>query len=137
MSGFFSTVAVFQYSAEAEIIKGRLQSEGFECFLTDNHTIDTDPLVSNAIGGVKLNVRKEDETGALHVLNSIKKFAVDDEGLDLQCQYCNSKEVELLTKVKGFRSIFFFGLSFLFNALPIYIKRDYHCRTCNMKFDLK
>ncbi len=50
----FSTVAVFQYSSEAQIIKGRLESDGIEVFLADNLTIDTDPLVSNAIGGVKL-----------------------------------------------------------------------------------
>ncbi|NJW54799.1 DUF2007 domain-containing protein, partial [Salinimicrobium sp. CDJ15-91] len=59
MKEIFSTVAVFQYSAEAQIIKGRLESEGINSFLVDNHTIDTDPLVSNAIGGVKLKVQKE------------------------------------------------------------------------------
>ncbi|WP_342662741.1 hypothetical protein [Gelidibacter mesophilus] len=52
----FTTVAVFQYSTEAQIIKGRLESDGIEVFLSDNLTIDTDPLVSNAIGGIKLKV---------------------------------------------------------------------------------
>ena len=54
MSETFKTIAKFQYSAEALIVKGRLEAEGIQVFLTDNHTIDTDPLVSNAIGGVKL-----------------------------------------------------------------------------------
>lgn len=40
----FTTVAVFQYSSEAQIVKGRLESDGIEVFLADNLTIDTDPL---------------------------------------------------------------------------------------------
>lgn len=65
MKETFSRVAVFQYSAEAQIIKGRLEAEGIETFLADNHTIDTDPLVSNAIGGVKL--RREAPLAAQNV----------------------------------------------------------------------
>lgn len=71
MNQAFSTIAVFQYSSEAQVIKGRFEAEGIEVFLMDNHTIDTDPLVSNAIGGVKLNVRKENEAAALEVMESI------------------------------------------------------------------
>ncbi len=52
MENTFIKVASFQYSSEAMIIKGRLEAEGIEVFMKDNNTIDTDPLVSNAIGGV-------------------------------------------------------------------------------------
>jgi hypothetical protein len=79
----FSNVAVFQYSAEAQILKGRLEAEGVRTFMIENHTIDTDPLVSNAIGGVKLKVRKEDEEKALQVLAAVTKYSVDDEGKKL------------------------------------------------------
>lgn len=79
MNEIFSNVAVFQHSAEAQVIKGRLEAEGIKSFLVDNHTIDTDPLVSNAIGGVKLRVRKEDEARAMQILESINNYSVDDE----------------------------------------------------------
>ena len=59
MEQLFTTIAVFTYCSEAKIIKGRLESEGIEVFLSDELTIDTDPLVSNAIGGVKLKVFTE------------------------------------------------------------------------------
>ena len=46
MSETFKTIARFQYSSEAQIIKGRLEADGIQVFLSDNLTIDTDPLVS-------------------------------------------------------------------------------------------
>lgn len=136
MNEIFSTVAVFQYSAEAQITKGRLEAEGIKTFLADNHTVDTDPLVSNAIGGVKLKVRKEDEDKALQVITSISKYSVDDEGMKINCPKCQSEKVELFTRVKGLKSFLFFGISFFVNALPMFIKREYHCERCSNKFKL-
>ena len=78
--GKFTTVAIFQYSSEAQIIKGRLESENIEVFLTDNLTIDTDPLVSNAIGGVKLKVLSHQAKEAKEILSSIEKYSLVDEG---------------------------------------------------------
>ncbi|UZH56416.1 DUF2007 domain-containing protein [Salinimicrobium tongyeongense] len=132
----FSNVAVFQYSAEAQILKGRLEAEGIKTYLVDNHTIDTDPLVSNAIGGVKLKVRKEDEEKAFQVLSAISKYSVDDEGRQISCPSCNSQHVEIFTSVKSAKSLIFFCLSFLVNALPLYIKRNYHCTNCKHEFKL-
>ena len=60
MSETFVTIARYQYSSEAQIVKGRLEADGIDVFLRDNITIDTDPLVSNAIGGVKLKVLSKD-----------------------------------------------------------------------------
>lgn len=137
MTNTFSTIATYQYSAEAQIIKGRLEAEGIQVFLADNHTIDTDPLVSNAIGGVKLKVRMEDEERALQVLESISKYTVDDKGLEVSCPNCRSEKVEMMTSIKSLKSFFFFCLSFIISALPIYIKRDYHCTSCKYQFSLK
>jgi DNA-directed RNA polymerase subunit RPC12/RpoP len=133
----FSNVAVFQYSAEAQILKGRLEAEGIQTFMIDNHTIDTDPLVSNAIGGVKLRVRKEDREEALRVLSAVSNYSVDDEGRQISCPYCNSSKVEIFTSVKSVKSFFFFCLSFLVIALPLYMKRNYHCTNCKHEFKLK
>ena len=88
MSQTFKTIAKFQYSAEAQIIKGRLESEGIQVFLSDNITIDTDPLVSNAIGGVKLKVLSTDAMEAQHILESISKYAIDYEFNAMQFPNC-------------------------------------------------
>ena len=137
MNQAFSTIAVFQYSSEAQVIKGRIEAEGIETFLMDNHTIDTDPLVSNAIGGVKLNVRKKNEAAAREVLESINRYSLTDEGQEIHCSRCESSKVELLTNVRDLRSLMFFLFFFLISALPIYVRYQYHCENCGNKYNLK
>ncbi len=136
MNGAFTTIADFQYSSEALIVKGRFEAEGIETFLRDQHTIDTDPLVSNAIGGVKLNVRRQDEAKALEVLESINRYSLDDTGVAITCPKCGSKNVDLQSNVKDVKSLMFFMFSFFMYVLPIYIKYDYRCENCKNKFNL-
>ncbi|MEL6812350.1 MAG: DUF2007 domain-containing protein [Bacteroidota bacterium] len=134
MSETFITVAKFTYSSEATIVKGRLESEGIPVFMTDHVTIDTDPLVSNAIGGVKLKVYATDEEKAREVLSSIHEFSLDDQGKEMHCPYCDSTEIDYFTHIHSFRSLMAFLFGFLFGVLPFYNKYDYRCRNCKEKF---
>lgn len=133
----FTTVGIFQYSAEAQIIKGRLESDGIEAFLSDNLTIDVDPMVSNAIGGIKLNVLTSQANEAKSILDVIQPYAVDDEGKPLTCPKCNSSRVELFSTVKDMKSFFGLMFGFLFSTLPFYTKHNYRCEDCHAEFDLK
>ena len=51
------TVISFTYPHEAHLAKGKLQSEGVEVFIKDEMTTQVNNFYSNAIGGVKLQVR--------------------------------------------------------------------------------
>ncbi|MDR0713783.1 MAG: DUF2007 domain-containing protein [Bacteroidales bacterium] len=64
----FITVQTFTYPMQAAIIRGRLESEGIECFVRDELTVQVHPFYSNAIGGVKLQVRKNDLEQAVEIL---------------------------------------------------------------------
>ena len=134
MKKTFETVAKFTYSSEAVIVKGRLESEGIPVFMTDHLTIDTDPLVSNAIGGVKLKVYTEDKIRAQEVLNSINEFSLNDEGEAMVCPNCQSTEVDYFSNVNSLASLGAFLIGFLFGSLPFYNKYDYRCRNCKNKF---
>ncbi|GAA4953791.1 hypothetical protein GCM10023314_29220 [Algibacter agarivorans] len=137
MSDTFKTIARFQYSTEAQIIKGRLEAEGIQVFLSDNLTIDTDPLVSNAIGGVKLKVLSTDALKAQHILESINKYSVDDEGNTISCPNCKGNRIELFSTIKDAKSFFAFIFGVLFSALPFYTRHKYKCEDCKTEFDLK
>ena len=137
MNEKFKTIAVFQYPTEAEIIKGRLESEGIKVFMFDDITINTDPLVSNAIGGVKLKVLSNQENAANKILNSISKYSVDDEGNSIKCPECNGEKIEVFSTVKDNKSLFWFLFGFLITALPFYAKHTYRCKDCNTEFDLE
>jgi hypothetical protein len=135
MKNSFSKIAVFTYSSEAQIIKSRLEAEGIEVFLFDQFTVDTDPLVSNAIGGIKLKVWAQDEERALKILENISEYPVDDEGLEIECPICYSHRVELYKKVRGLDSFFKYLISFL-KTDKVKPRFDYHCNHCKQNFNL-
>lgn len=137
MKDTFKTIARFEYSSEAQIIKGRLEADGIQVFLTDNLTIDTDPLVSNAIGGVKLKVLSEDAIKAQKILQSIQKYSLDDKGEFVHCPNCDSEHVQMFSTIKNLKSFFAFIFGFFAGTLPFYAKHKYRCEDCNTEFDIK
>ena len=68
MDNKFITVLTVTYPHELAIIRGRLESEGIECFAQDELTIQVNPFYSNAIGGIKLQVRESDFQKAVEIL---------------------------------------------------------------------
>lgn len=65
----FITIRTFQNYFSAHIFLTRMKSSGIDCFLKDEFTVTVDPILSNAVGGIKLVVRKEDEEAANELLN--------------------------------------------------------------------
>lgn len=137
MNPTFITIARYQYSSEAQIVKGRLEADGIEVFLRDNITIDTDPLVSNAIGGVKLKVLAKDERKAKDILQSIKAYSLDDEGQPIVCPNCNKQRIELYSTITSFKSLMSFLIGFTFGTLPFSTRYQYVCEDCKTEFPLK
>ena len=137
MEHAFKKIATFQYSAEAMITKGRLEADGIEVFMADNMTIDTDPLISNAIGGVKLYVRTEDLEKAKASLAEISRYSVDSKGNSVVCPECGSTKVELMTTVKDGKGFFGFIFGVFLGTLPPVTKHRQHCDNCGHEFDLK
>lgn len=136
MKNTFSKIAVFTYSSEAQIIKSRLEAEGIEVFLFDQFTVDTDPLVSNAIGGIKLKVWAEDEERALKILETISEYSLDDQGLEIDCPICGSSRVELYKDVRDLKSFFVYISSFFRKKSAVPRRYEYHCNYCKQNFDL-
>ncbi|MDR6966751.1 putative RNA-binding Zn-ribbon protein involved in translation (DUF1610 family) [Flavobacterium arsenatis] len=130
----FKKIGEYQYSSEAFIYKAKLESEEIEVFVRDNHTIDSDPFLSNAIGGVKLFVREYDYEKAMVILSEISKFSVDDKGELIKCPKCGAEKIQLLTTIKDFKSFISFLFSFLIIALPFYNRYKYKCEKCNFEF---
>ena len=137
MANTFITVARYQYSSEAQIIKGRLEADGVRVFLQDHLTIDTDPLVSNAIGGVKLKVLKEDILKANAILNTIKSYSIDDNGNPVKCPNCQRDYVNLYSTITDFKSLCYFIIGFLFGTLPFSTRYQYKCEDCKAEFPVK
>lgn len=132
----FVKIGQYQYSSEAFIYKGKLEAENIEVFLRDNFTIDTDPMVSNAIGGVKLFVKESDYENAIKILSEISEVSLDDSGKPIQCPHCGAQRTQLFTSVTDFKSLISFIVSMFFVILPFYTKYRYRCENCNKEFSL-
>ena len=131
----FKKVATFQYSSEAFIIKGKLESAGIEVFMFDNFTIDADPLISNAVGGVKLFVKTEDYEQANLELANISRYSVDNSGKLMVCPKCDNDKIDLLTTIKDAKSLFSYIFTLIISAsLPFYTKYKYKCDACGFEF---
>ena len=59
-SGAFVTIAEFMLPSDVVVARGRLESEGIECILQDELTVQVHNFYSQAVGGVKLQVREEE-----------------------------------------------------------------------------
>ncbi len=80
MSETFYTVAVFTYPTEVIVPRITLETAGIECITKDEETITTNPLLSNAVGGIKLQVRERDFQKAVAILKEagVEIFQVSD-----------------------------------------------------------
>ena len=133
MTPEFSLAARFQYSAEAHIYRAKLADAGIEVFMRDHITIDSDPLVSNAIGGVKLMVRTVDLERAKVVLDGIENYSLEDDGTPVHCPACGSQKVEMSTGVSGTWPILKFVVVALMGLFPI-VRHRYRCNDCGNTF---
>ena len=62
------TVATFTLPSELLVIRGLLESENIECFVKDELTAQVHNFYSNAIGGIKLQVKAIDKDRAIVIL---------------------------------------------------------------------
>lgn len=62
------TIWTFSYQHQLLIIRTRLEDEGIKTFAQNELTIQTDPLYSNALGGIKLMVDEHDARRAVEIL---------------------------------------------------------------------
>jgi rubredoxin len=68
MSNRWETVAVFTTAIAAHAARTKLESEGIECFVADENLVGANPLYSNAVGGVKVQVAPADVPRARRAL---------------------------------------------------------------------
>lgn len=66
----FKTIATFTLPSELAVPKSKLESEGIECQVMDELTVQSYNFISNAVGGVKLQVRESDFDKAFEILKN-------------------------------------------------------------------
>lgn len=109
----------------ANILLTKLRHAGIECYLKDEYTVTIDPLLSNAIGGIKLFVKKTDESEARRML----KVFDNEYRNNITCPQCGSHDVLLVPKQSAENFIAAIA-SWLFSAYAISAENVYKCSNC-------
>ena len=73
------TIKTFYYDSETMLYEPRFQDAGIYYFLKDQKTVSADPVVSNAIGGIKLQVRANDLEAAKAILKEIDDNRIESD----------------------------------------------------------
>lgn len=101
---------------------------GVECYLKDEFTVTVDPFLSNAVGGIKLVVKKENEPEAVKILQLF-----DEEYMkSAVCPKCGSHTIELVPK-QTTANMAAAILSWLFGNYAVSAENVYQCSTCKFE----
>lgn len=141
MSENIVTIKTFMFPTEAYPIISKLESEGIQCFLDGEHTVTAHPFLSQAIGGVKLNIMEKDADLALKILaesevalmrDDVPDPALINEGyvpVDTYCKNCESRNV--YRKEVSFGKTILSALVAILVYLPMMLlSQKHYCADC-------
>lgn len=121
------TLTTYTYTTEAYVLVAKLEAEGIKSFLKNEHLLSTQQFLSNAVGGLDVQVNEEDFGNAKIILAKINANAQTDSlpagiGSDYEkvlvyCPKCESTHV-----YKKKTSFFSFGA------------KEHVCVDCNYKW---
>jgi hypothetical protein len=138
MSDNLVTVASFSEPLQAHLASTKLEAEGIECCISDENIVGMYWLYSQAVGGVKLQVREKDVERArlmLQLPQEQKDAVVEKEEIQQKesgtcCPKCSSEEIEYEKYSKKA-----FYLTILFLGFPALFRKDrYGCNSCGHKW---
>ena len=84
---------------EAQVIQSHLQGSGIEAFLPDEMTVQNDWLLTNALGGVRVQVWEDDAERAAEVLREAS--AGNEQETAKICPHCGAELKEYLAQFVG------------------------------------
>lgn len=140
----WTEIISFTYPHEAHLAKALLEASNIKVILKDELTIQVHNFLSNAIGGVKIFVKKDNAEEALLILEDagyieknqseqkeiIEVFSSDYKNI---CPYCGGVNT-IRKKTPGY----IFVLSILFLGFPFpFLKKIYYCYDCSKEWKIR
>ena len=108
---------------DAHLLMARLESEDIECWLQDENTVTINPILTNAVGGIKLLVKKEDLPRARQIFWEVE----NNRKQAIECPKCKGHNIELVSTPRKAANWF----SAIFN---MGVDKVNHCFDCGHEF---
>lgn len=127
------TARVFYNSVDAHLLKTKLESEGVECYIFDEHTVTLDPSANIASGGIKLQILERDTEKVQLLLSKIENNSYSNNSI--KCPKCNSENLHSEdNSMIGLKGAFAAIFTLLKLRIPLYFRIIYNCEKCGEEF---
>jgi len=127
----FVPLRTFDNYIEANIVMNMLVASGINAHLKDEFTITIDPLLSPALGGMKLMVHENDLKDALSILEQSDQLYLQS----IPCPVCQKHSIQQIRETKEFTDWWQRLKNILITGQEIAYNSYYRCYSCGNKFD--
>jgi predicted RNA-binding Zn-ribbon protein involved in translation (DUF1610 family) len=126
----FVVVKTYDNYIAAHIDKGRLEEEEISCWLKDENSVTINPVLTNAVGGIKLMVIAEQADKAAGILRVIE----NESKAAHPCPKCNSLNIDLVSTPRKASNWFSVIMGIFFTSHAPKIDMVYHCFNCGHEY---
>jgi len=115
---------------DAHIAKGVLETEGIPVWLNDENTITVNPILTNAVGGIKIMVNRDDAQRAWDILEQLRK----EQKTIIACPKCGSNNTDLVSTPRKASNWLTAITTYLFSSYAVALDKVHHCFDCSHEF---
>ena len=128
----FHILQTFANYIEAHIVMGRFEEAGINCWLKDENTVTIDPILTNAVGGIKLMVAADDMEKATALMDALQQ----EQRANYACPHCGSHNIEYINTPR--KTINWLGAitSWLLGSYAVSVEKIWHCFNCDKEFTI-
>ena len=120
----------FDNYIEANIVLNMLQHHHINCHLKDENIVSINPLLSPAIGGMKLMVHADHVEKAWDLMDK----AEEEYLKNIPCPVCHAHALKTISITKKHTSKLTALISMLLNGHSVEVTKIYKCSVCGYDF---
>lgn len=121
---------IFNIASDAYLLKSKLESEGIQCYLENEHMSALYPVHNLSIGGLKLKVFEEDFQKAFKIYDQIQQEKNPEDRSSGQCPSFGSVRINQ-TETNSKRGFIDFLKSTFLHQKGL---EKYSCNNCKFQF---
>ncbi len=118
---------------DAHIAMGVLEQHGITCWLKDENTVTVNPVLANAVGGIKLMAEAGKAEEAIKILRELG----NQTRVIHACPRCGSINVEFVTTPRKASNFFGTLIGFLSMGSALPTDQVWHCFDCGNEYTVK
>jgi len=126
----FVELRSFDNYIEANIVLNMLQNANINCHLKDEYTVTIDPLLSPALGGMKLMVHTSQVERAWDMIETAEEQYLRT----VACPVCKTHSLKIISVTRKHKCKLAALASMLLNGKSVEVSKIYQCSSCGYDF---